>query len=126
VLGEDVEDELRPVDDPGLESVLERALLGRAQFLVDEQHLRRRIGVCLLKLPELALSDEGTRIGTSAVLYELGHGGHARRARELTELRELGFRADTFGEHADDEPALRLRPWCGIGLARGHAGIMPR
>ena len=39
VLGEDVEDQLGPVDDAGLELVLERALLRRVELVVDEQHL---------------------------------------------------------------------------------------
>ena len=42
VLGEDVEDQLRPVDDAGVERVLERPLLGRVELVVDEQHLRAR------------------------------------------------------------------------------------
>ena len=45
VLGEDVEDQLRPVDDACLERVLERSLLRRAELLVDEQNLR----VCRLR-----------------------------------------------------------------------------
>ena len=39
VLGEDVEDQLRAVDDARLERVLERPLLRRAQLVVDDQHL---------------------------------------------------------------------------------------
>ena len=37
VLGEDVEDQLRAVDDSRLERVLERALLRRAELVVDER-----------------------------------------------------------------------------------------
>ena len=40
MLGEDVEDQLRAVDDARLEGVLERALLRRAQLFIDEEHLR--------------------------------------------------------------------------------------
>ncbi len=39
MLGEDVEDQLRAVDHAGVESVLERALLGRVELVVDEQHV---------------------------------------------------------------------------------------
>jgi len=60
------------------------------------------------------------------MLHDLGDGGHACGARQLPELSELGLSIDTLSEHTDDETALRLRPWCGVGLARGHAGIMPR
>ena len=40
VLGKDVEDQLRPVDHPRLEGVLELALLHRRELVVDEQRLR--------------------------------------------------------------------------------------
>ena len=40
VLGEDVEDQLRAVDDAGGERVLERPLLRRRELVVDEEHLR--------------------------------------------------------------------------------------
>ena len=60
------------------------------------------------------------------MLYDLRDGGYARRARKLPKLVELRLAVDTLWEHADDESTLRLRPWCGIGLARGHSGIMPR
>ena len=39
VLGEDVEDQLRAVDDPGGECVLEGPLLRRGQLVVDDQRL---------------------------------------------------------------------------------------
>ena len=41
VLGEDVEDQLRAVDDARLERVLEQALLARVELVVDEQRRRR-------------------------------------------------------------------------------------
>ena len=37
VLGEDVEDQLGPVDDPGRERILERTLLGRVELVVDDE-----------------------------------------------------------------------------------------
>ena len=40
MLGEDVEDQLRPVDDPGVQSILERPLLRRVELAVDEEHIR--------------------------------------------------------------------------------------
>ena len=40
VLGEDVEDQLRAVDDARVERVLERPLLGRIELVVDEEHFR--------------------------------------------------------------------------------------
>ncbi len=43
VLGEDVEDQLRPVDDARVERVLEEPLLRRIELVVDEQALRARL-----------------------------------------------------------------------------------
>ena len=43
VLGEDVEDQLRPVDDARLERVLEVALLRRLELVVDDQRLRAEL-----------------------------------------------------------------------------------
>src|SRR6185312_2428493 len=68
VLGEDVEDELRAVDDASLQRVLERALLGRAQLLVDDEHLRGGGAVGLLQLFELPFADERARVRMRAVL----------------------------------------------------------
>jgi succinyl-diaminopimelate desuccinylase len=60
------------------------------------------------------------------MLHELGDRAHARRARELVELGELERAVRPLRVDADEEPALRLRPGCGIGLARSHGRIMPR
>ena len=60
------------------------------------------------------------------MLDELGDRRDARRAGELAQLGELDLPVDAAREHTDDEAALRLRPGCGIGLARGHVRIMPR
>ena len=43
VLGEDVEDQLRAVDDPRLERVLEVALLRRLELVVDDQRLGAKL-----------------------------------------------------------------------------------
>jgi hypothetical protein len=56
-----------------------------------------------------------------AVLDELADRLDPGGARELAELGELLPPVDTFREHPDDEPALRLRPGGRIGLAHGHA-----
>ncbi len=126
VLGKDVEDQLRAIDDACLERVLERPLLRRAQLLVDEEHLRAGRRVRVLELGELALADERPRIRTSTVLDDLADGRDAGGARELTELGELRLTVDTLCEDSYDEPALRLRPWCRVGLACSHGRIMPR
>src|SRR4029078_10881751 len=55
VLGEDVEDQLRPVDDARLKGVLEHFLLRGAELVVDEQCLGAGLLVRRLELLELAL-----------------------------------------------------------------------
>ena len=60
------------------------------------------------------------------MLHDLPDGHGARGVGELAQLVELGGPVGALRVHADEERALRLRPWCGIGLARSHREIMPR
>jgi hypothetical protein len=55
VLGKDVEDQLRSIDDPRLQRIFEPTLLGRRQFPVDEQRLRARVGERRLSSSSLPL-----------------------------------------------------------------------
>ncbi len=89
VLGEDVEDELRAVDDARLELVLERALLRGAELVVDDEHLRLRLRVGLLELVELPFADERARVWARAVLDDLRDRVDPCGARELLELGDL-------------------------------------
>ena len=126
VLGEDVEDQLRAVDDPRLEQVLEAALLRRVELVVDEQRLGAGLAVRVLQLLELALADVGARVRARRGCWTSSADGlDARRARELPDLGELLVGIGTLRQHGDDEPTLRIRPGGGIGLAMGHEGIMP-
>jgi succinyl-diaminopimelate desuccinylase len=126
MLGEDVEDELRPVDDARAELVLQRALLRGSELVVGEEHLRGGRRIRRLQLPELPLADERARVRATAMLDDLTHGHGARGPRELPELGKLDRAVRALRVHADEERTLRLRPWCGIGLARSHREIMPR
>ena len=108
VLGEDVEDQLRAVDDARLERVLERPLLGRVELVVDEQHVGAGVRVERLQLLELALADVRARVRLRAVLDELADGLDARGARELAELAELLLGVDALREHGEQEAPLRL------------------
>ena len=108
VLGEDVEDQLRPVDDTRRQRVLERPLLGRVELVVDEQDVGPGVRVGGLQLGELTLADVGTRIGVYAVLDDVADRLDAGSARELAELRELVFGIDALREDGDEEPALEL------------------
>ena len=71
MLGEDVEDQLRPVDDARLECILERPLLGRLELVVHEQHLGAGLLVGVLQLLELPLAQVGPPLRAGAVLDEL-------------------------------------------------------
>ena len=126
VLREDVEDQLRAVDDARLQRVFEGPLLRRAQLVVDEQRFGVGVGERLLQLRQLPLPDERARIRVHAILDDLADRLDARRPRELRELAELVGRIRALREDGEKEPALRLRPGCGIGLARSHREIMPR
>jgi len=125
VLGEDVEDQLGTVDDPRGELVLERALLHRAELVVDEQDLRLRRRVRLLQVGELALADVCARIGARTVLHHRPERLDAGRAGELLELGQLVLGGDALGQHRDDEPALGLGARRRVGLVCRHASIMP-
>jgi len=126
VLGEDVEDELRSIDDPRLESVLESPLLRWAELVVDEEHLGSAVGVSPSQLHELAFPDERTRVRVLAVLDDLADRTDPRRAGELAKLGQFAVAVRPLRVDADEESTLRLRPGCGIGLARSHRGSMPR
>jgi succinyl-diaminopimelate desuccinylase len=59
------------------------------------------------------------------VLDDLCHRSHARGLGEVAKLPELDGTVGALRVHADEKPPLRLRPGCGIGLARSHREIMP-
>ncbi len=120
VLREDVEDQLRPVDDARLEKVLEPPLLARRELVVDEQRLGPRLGEGVLQLLELALADVGGGVRAQARLDHGVDGLDAGRPRQLTDLGELLALIGSLGQDGDDEPTLRIRPGGGIGLALGH------
>ena len=120
VLREDVEDELRPVDDARLEHVLQQPLLRRRELVVDEEDLGLPAAVLVLELVELPLADVAARIGLRPVLDDAGHGLDARRAGELLELPQLVVGVHCLPEHGEDEPALGLAARRRIGLSFCH------
>ena len=109
MLREDVEDQLRAVDHPGRERVLERALLGRLQLVVDEQHLGVRVAVGRLQLLELAFADVAPGIRLRTMLDDLRDRGDAGGARELAQLGELLGAVGALRQHGEKKPALGLR-----------------
>jgi hypothetical protein len=91
VLREDVEDQLRPVDDAGLQRIFEVALLRRLELAVDDQRLGAELGVGALRLFELPLADVRPRGRARAALDDRPNGVDPSRAGQLLHLRELGF-----------------------------------
>jgi len=124
VLGEDVEDQLGAVDDARLQRVLERALLRRAELVVDDQHFRTCVSVCLLQLLELPLADVRARIGKPAMLHDSTDGLHACRPCELLKLREFVETVGAGCEHGNQEPALGLGRPGAIRLSRRHPAVI--
>ena len=110
VLREDVEDQLRAVDDAGLEGILEQALLGRAELVVDDEDVGGGGPESLLELVQLALADIAARVGTRTVLHDLVHGLDACGARELAQLRELFYLARWVGAPRRRARARARRP----------------
>ena len=121
VLGEDVEDQLGAIDDAGLERILERALLNRRDLVVDDQDVGPGGGKGALELRQLALADEGARVGLGAVLNDFRGDLDAGGARQLAQLGQLAGHVDTVRKDREREAALWFCTRSGIGLARGHA-----
>jgi succinyl-diaminopimelate desuccinylase len=124
MLGEDVEDQLGSIDDPRLEGVLERPLLGGAQLGVDEQHLRACVAVLLFQLFDLSLAHVRARVGKAPMLDNPAHGLDSGRPCELFELRELIGSVGAGSEHSKHEPTLGLGRPGAIGLSHRHSPVI--
>jgi succinyl-diaminopimelate desuccinylase len=124
VLGEDVEDQLRAVDHPRLERVLERPLLRRAELVVDDEHLCLRVAVRLLQLVQLPLADIRARVGKPPVLNDPPDRLDAGGSRELLELGQLVGAVDPLWEHGNEEPTLGLGRPRAIGLSWSHPAVI--
>ncbi len=103
---EDVEDDGSAVEHAPLELVLERALLARAQRIVDHDD----VGVLVLdELPELvdlAGAQVRRRVRIDAALHDDARGLHPGREQQLADLLERGVLIDTLREHCGDDGPL--------------------
>jgi hypothetical protein len=120
VLGEDVEDQLRPVDDSRGERVLELPLLGRSELVVDEQRLGPGLLERARELAQLSLADVAALIRPRALLDDLADRLDARGSRQLAELAELLSGIDVRPQHGDDETPLGLHGLSRVRLALVH------
>jgi N-succinyldiaminopimelate aminotransferase len=121
MLGEDVENQLRAVDDARLEGVFESALLSRLELVVDQEHLGARVPIGVLQLLELAFADIRMALGSGPVLHQLADRLDEGCIRELAQLGQLLLCVHSLGQHGHDEPALER----GVRLALAHHRIMP-
>ena len=86
VAGEDVEDELRTVDDVAGKASFDVAKLGRREVVVEEHQRRVCAGYHGDNLFKFAFADEAGRIGSLTALDESGGDGGAGGPSELFEL----------------------------------------
>ena len=126
VLGEDVEDQLRAVDDARLERVLERPLLGRVELVVDEQHLGAATRRTRASAPR-ACPCRRTCAGRAA----RGAGRARRPARRRRSARARGARRARRRVGASGGSTATTKPRSGSAPAADPAGavsrvIMPR
>ncbi len=109
VLGEDVEDHGRPVDGRAAQDLLEVALLGRGQLVVEDDGVGIDGLRQLVEFLGLAPSHEGGRIGVIATLDDAADDVGTGRAHQEGELVEVGL--DRFGRrpgehHSHEDDAL--------------------
>ena len=108
VVGEDVEDDRRPVDDRDAERFLDVALLARQQLVVTGDQVRVRVLDGAFQLLELAAPEVTVGVGLLAPLDELAHSRDAGRAEQLAQLREVRLgRADPDAQRALSRPGSR-------------------
>jgi hypothetical protein len=103
VLGEDVEDELRAVDDALLHQVSDVAHLCGREVLVEDHQARSPLPGAHDQIPKLSLTDQVARIGLRALLAHRVDDRDSGRARELPHLREAFVRVRISTEGDRDE-----------------------
>ena len=97
-LGEDVEDQRRPVDDLDAEHLGDVALLDRRERIVGDEEHRGGLARRLPDLVDLAAAEEEPRRRRGPVLRDPAHDGAAGRGHQPRQL---------FQRLVDLEPALR-------------------
>ena len=107
VLGEDVEDHGRAVDDAHLQGVLEGALLARRQLVVGDDHLGLELFCEVAQLVQLAGPEVAARVGPAAVLDHGLDRLHPGGAKELPHLRQLLGAVGAGQKRRDHHPPLR-------------------
>ncbi len=91
VLGEDVEDHRRTVDGRPAQQLLQVALLGGGELVVEDDRVTVRLEGDLQQLLGLALADVGGRIRCGPLLHQARHLVGPRGVDQLRELVEAGL-----------------------------------
>jgi hypothetical protein len=90
--GEDVENELRAIDDVDIEELLDVPRLGRRQIVVEDDEVRFPVVYLPGELLDLPLADEGGAVDSRSVLERAAHdrgSGGAGEELELAKVIEL-------------------------------------
>ncbi len=118
VLGEDVQDQRLPVHHVHLEQLLQVALLGRGELVVEHHHIDVEGAGQLHQLLRLAPADEGGGVG-GGTAHQLGvHGVGAGGVGEQCQLlqRALGIEQRVASQHhPHQEGALTQAFYVGDG-----------
>ena len=113
VLGEDLEDDLGPVEDPSLDLQLEVALLTRAEVLVADHKVELPLELHVAKLVDLAHADEVRRVDLGPPLHVGADDLDACGAREVGQLGHLlahSFLSGAWQEDANEKRPLTRAP----------------
>jgi hypothetical protein len=89
VLRKDVEDELRSIDNPKLQRVLEPSLLTGIQLVVHDDRLRISSRDLRLNLDELPLADVRAGIGSGSALHHFADRLDACGPHQLADFAEF-------------------------------------
>ncbi len=89
VLGKDLEDHLRAVEDAGLQLELEVALLTRTQVVIADDEIEATFELELAQLLDLAHADEMRGVDSRAALHIRAHHFRPSGPREVRQLVHL-------------------------------------
>ena len=109
MLGEDVEDQGRPVDDLDLDDVLKSAPLARAELTVADHRVGAFGNDDVTQLDRFARPQEGAAVRLVATLDQPGEherAGGLGKGGQLTD-RVVGVLDAAFGPHAAEHDALQ-------------------
>ena len=106
---EDVENQLRAIDDLAIETLVQLAQLRRRQLVVEDDEVGVGFGRGVRQHVDLAAAEERRRIRLGSILQHAQHDARARGFGEAAELFEGMFRVDptrAAGDQTDERRPL--------------------